>query len=169
MAPRLIFPYVEGVVQPRSVDAVRTIAHELHLILREERLDPSDATHYARLLTELWAEPHDTILIEHDVLVTSLMVARMMRCGEPFCVRRAWFGNSFGVGLACVMFSGQLMADEPDLMTDMHPSLQAASWHRLDTAILGELHIRGHDPHTHDEPVIHLHPYIRPDPQLDDC
>lgn len=121
------------------------------------------------MLIELWADPADTLLIEHDVEIHRHVLPAARRCREPWC---SWPYNGPGFksngdpqlreSLGCTRFSRKLMQGEPDLVAlaaSVNQGLPPGDWRRMDAQISPLLKQRGYEVHVHQPPVLHHHVY----------
>jgi hypothetical protein len=136
-----------------------------------ERIFVGQTDHsYSELLTRLWAEWKDLLLIEHDIQIRRGLVGEATRCPELWCTwpyAGAGFTDPLSnpllyESLGCVKFSGKLMRAEPDVLavaSTLSQGLPAGDWRRMDSSILPTLRDRGYAPHRHEPPVLHHHRY----------
>jgi hypothetical protein len=129
---------------------------------------------YWRLLRELWADGESFILIEHDIVVTPLVIDRLTKCtSSPWCTH-PYLGAGWKDGypkalvqtsLGCVRFDQELILDHPEvweLVGEIDNANDSArrEYHYLDVRLLGVLRDKlGYWPHIHGEPVVHHHMY----------
>jgi hypothetical protein len=155
---RVVVPYVHGRLLRATVDSVQE-----HLPGASYRDVGGSETAYHDLLAELWVQPEDTIVVEHDIEVHERVLGSFEGCTGWWCTL-PYQGPSGPLteNLGCVRWRAELMRDEPDLLTAIASdanSVPARSWRRLDVRLLTELKRRGYDPHAHSDPVRHLHRY----------
>lgn len=157
---RIIIPYVPGMLHPDTENWARGYeAAELH------RLDPGDDAAYYTLMSELWQETGDLIIVEQDILPTPTTVERMLNCTATWCTAQyqiaggQWVNNALG----CVKFGEGLRQKWPGVMVRVgyltEDGAPRYSWRRLDTRISQVLHELDLRPHWDHAPVEHLHDY----------
>ena len=115
---------------------------------------------YWALLSALWAEQEDVIIVEHDVVPGPESLPELIACAKPWCAfsylrqitpDRSSVGDYFGFG--CVKFSRELMVKLPDAfsqMTDHH-------WSKLDSQFEWYTYQNSVRPHHHRPAVVHAH------------
>lgn len=70
---------------------------------------------YWQLLSDLWAEQQDTIIVEHDIVVRPDTLDELANCPSPWCAcRYEYAGMGVWWGMGCVKFTGGLMTRTPD-------------------------------------------------------
>ena len=145
--PRVVIAYTK--LHPKADEALRLFAPHA------ERRDVSaDEEAYWRLLSELWVDQEDFILVEHDVEVSAELLEAFGTCPEPWC-------SALGA-LQCNRWRHPVMEAYPDLFNDIPADRRI--WHsgNLDGQFLAKL-----EPwlqkHVHEEPATHHHrcPSIR--------
>lgn len=105
---------------------------------------------YGRLLAELWAQPGDLCLVEHDVEVNQDTLAGFESCSHPWCSAPYWVRPGVVVdGLGCCRFREELRRMVPAPTQDLY-------WANVYTAYVIALHPLGLAPHRHAE-VTHHH------------
>lgn len=133
-------------------------AHGARIAIHE-----ADDEAYWRLLRELWAEPGDLILIEHDIVPADGVTETMGACPRPWCsspyrIAHTWLAE----GLGCTRFASRLKDRHPDLMDRLGEiggdGMPPRDWHRLDTRLARLLLDLGYRPHPHRRSA-HLHDY----------
>lgn len=118
-------------------------------------LDSTDDSAYWAFWSEIWAQQESVIVVEHDVVPSTIALKSLWSCPHGWCTQPYNYLRATDYrGLGCVKFSGRLMALVPDLwqrvaeMTDQaHPGKH---WCRLtirSTEVLNELRIARHDHH----------------------
>ena len=115
----------------------------------------SDAA-YHRLLSALWAQGEDFVIVEHDIEVHSDVLSQFDACPEPWCVFRYALGRRpdgssvyYDVGLGCVRFRARLLAEHPRPFA----GLPGYHWAKVDADLQAALHPL--HPHLHLPPVTH--------------
>lgn len=124
-----------------------------------------DYTAYCKMLSAVWMEQEDTVIVEHDMLPADGVIEEMVSCEHLWCAspyRASPNKNEPDLiyGLGCTKFSASLKAEESDLMRVVSeikaPGLPAKDWRRMDVHISGQLRRRSYEPHVHRRST-HLH------------
>lgn len=116
----IVIPFVQGKVHQVVLERVlgehpEARAIELPRAPAEELGEASFA--FAGLLRELWPEPGDLVVVEHDYLPPPGAIQALLDCGHNWCTHPAWIHDTYLVGsLNLARFSAALKAREPDLM-----------------------------------------------------
>lgn len=160
----ILVPYVAGMLHPETERLLRlNVPGSTPVDWRE--ITRGDDTAYWRLLTEAWAAPGPTLIIEQDVGIRAGLIEELAACPEPWC----GFGYPLDKGamppccLGCTRFTAALKHAEPDLLDVVGEvtgdGLPARDWRRLDVRTSDELRRRGYSMHVHQPPVRHFHKY----------
>lgn len=157
---RIVVPYVPGKLHPDTENWAK--GYECAELTE---LDPADDAAYFKLISELWQQPGELIIVEQDMLPTRTTVERMLNCTATWCTATyqinggTWINNGLGV----VKFGAGLRKKWPGLMVrvgyitdDGSPQY---SWRRLDTRIALTLYQMDLRPHWDHAAVEHLHDY----------
>lgn len=153
-------PFVPGMVRLPTFEWGRRRPDVIPYPIRED-----DVTGYFRLLTRVWDEWEDTIIVEQDMLPGEGVIEDMLACDQPWCTSPYRASPNKDVpdcieGLGVVKFSAALKVDVPHLMRVVGENadfgMSAKTWKRMDVRIAGELRLNGHAPHTHGRST-HLH------------
>lgn len=126
----------------------------------EQPVWSQDGLGYWRALKELWGEPGDLVLVEHDIIIRSDVLPAFEACSEPWCV----FGyphhgsqTLLTTSLGCVRWREAMKDLFPTLMDEvgkMELGGRPGHWSRLDDAIAEAL--APLKPHLHAPPLRHV-------------
>lgn len=84
---------------------------------RWSTVDVSSSDHaYFDLLSELWSEWEDFVIVEHDVVVSEAALVSLEECPSDWCCCPYPYGRGTIVGLGCTKFTAALMEKIPDLL-----------------------------------------------------
>lgn len=131
------------------------------LVTRPRYVDVSSSEDaYWQLLSSLWADGQDVVIVEHDVIPDADAIEDLLDCPEPWCAQPyPYVYDRLNWGLACTMFTATAMKRVPDLWTHvavmsdyLHPPLH---WCRLDAWSHRVLTAHGIDRHDHGLQVWH--------------
>lgn len=154
----IVIPYLAGMLH---ADTERWGAEHGAVL---KRIRYGDDEGYWRLLSTLWKESGDLLIVEQDMLPSPHVTDRMARCRRPWCVSPfqvdggAWAQEALG----CTKFAARLKSRHPDLMVELGESTAYGDapklWHRLDIRLALLMRELGYRPHIHKRSV-HLHNY----------
>jgi hypothetical protein len=156
---KVVMPWTER-YDPHSVQTL--IAHTPHAgAITWARVDVDDEA-YWRLLSDLWTQHEDFVIVEHDIEIHSDVLPAFESCTAPWCVN-AYFGQPYKrypvpllrVALGCVRFRGEFTAKYPNILE----GLTNRHWRRLDSLIATRLQQYGERAHEHEPNVVHHHDY----------
>jgi hypothetical protein len=133
-------------------------------------LDSNHPGSYARLLVEVWAEPGDLLIIEHDIGIRAGVIEELLACTQSWCGFPYTIGEQLLVCLGCTRFTAHLKASLPGLMAEAAAigseqdggGVAAGDWRRMDVRIAACLEKLGHQRHPHLPAVDHFHHYPAP-------
>jgi hypothetical protein len=135
---KLVVPYVQWPLELAE--------HLAEQGLSARFCDTSGPEGYWLLLSRLWDEHEDFILLEADKFPAAGALEELQRCEEPWCAHRVPMRDaqerSPYPSLACTKFAGRLMHLVPDLMVhvgELDLGLGMREWSRLDLAVSGLL------------------------------
>lgn len=116
----VVVPYVAGKVHQAVLDEVLSQAPAARLVelprANPERIDERSFA-FAQLLRELWREPGDLVVVEHDYLPSPGAIQRLLDCPHDWCTHPAWIHDRYLLAsLNLARFSGRLKAAQPHLM-----------------------------------------------------
>ena len=122
----------------------------------------SSPTAYQSLLATVWQAGSAFCIVEMDIVVYPDAIEAMERCPSPWCVTAYNVGSEYAGYLGCVKFGDALVADQPDVFTEINrlpdDGTPRGYWGRLDTRLERVLRERGYTKHTHWPAVGHLNP-----------
>lgn len=113
-------------------------------------------------MERLWRDGETFCLVEHDVVPTPLMLARLEACPEPWCSHcYADPGYPRLPMLGLCRFSRALLARRTEvgvhvLRTDGHRT-RTVGWRSLNETLVRHLTAHGEPWHRHRPDVLHLH------------
>ncbi len=161
---RIVVPFTQ--VHPLVDAALTKLAPDAERIDVSARVDS-----YHELMERLWREGETFLVIEHDNEPTARAIRQARFCScwwsvSPYRGPGVTFASATNliVGLGFTRFRKQLMAAEPDLMSEVGEindgrSVGRQDWRRLDARMYGALRRRGYRQHVHEPPVKHHHAY----------
>jgi hypothetical protein len=106
---------------------------------------------YGRVLAEVWEEPGDLYLVEHDIEVFPDTLISFEACPEIWCSAPYIVDGDLVDGIGCCRFREDARRLIVTPRGDLH-------WANVESAYLTALHGAGLRPHRHGE-VIHHHVY----------
>lgn len=155
---RVVFPMASG-GSKRALEAFITATRGRDWKRSAPVLEGDRA--YYDLLAGLWDDGESFCVVEHDVAVHETALDELAACPHDWCSFPFQYGNTVTHGLACVKFSAELIARNPDAMIKvgvMHdPTHRKKHWCRLDAWLQGViLPNAGETLHKHETLVRHL-------------
>lgn len=185
----VVIPYTAGKVHQVVVDRVLS-EHPAALLCElpaaDREMFDERSTAFAQLLRDLWREPGDLVVVEHDYLPPKGAIDRLLACPRQWCTHPAWIHDCYLPGtLNLARFSAGLKAEHPHLMDritapnpwwrqraclkagepnpwpDDDPTSWPTSrhWRMVDSGIFRHFWRAGIRHHTHYPPGHHLHDY----------
>jgi len=134
-----------------------TVAY-VDLVLRQERIvaefhELQEPEAYWHMFWHAWEQGEGFVNVEHDIIPWPGALTRLWGCTRDWCYYPYLVSGGYfrQVMLGCVKFSSQLIADTPELWSQITPT-----WRTLDTQLEYELLSAGYVPHMHWPPVAHL-------------
>lgn len=145
--PRVIVPYVG---KPPNIQ--RNILAAMHI--EPEYIDVSgDNWNYWRLLSRLWSEGEQFMILEHDMLPWPGAIHLAWQCEEPWCVYPYLIGGRYStVGHGCVKYGVEILEGAPNAVKNVGRK----HWSTLDSHTIHAVRKAGFKPHVHQPPIIHL-------------
>ena len=155
----IIYPFCPGVReedQEKSRAAVRALeaaGWEVDYI----ELPPGAPLAYWQALRDHWDNPHDWLVVEHDVAPSVDLVTEMAACPRLLCTRGYGLpvpGDPWAVMLGCTKFSARAR------QRTGWPLPEPVAWHLLDSYLTGAVVARlglAEGWHQHTAPLVHYH------------
>jgi hypothetical protein len=170
---QILVPYVDGMLESQTYDAVKSEAKSVGWDLLFCQIDKRDTEAYWRLIKEWWGKGEGLVIVEHDVVPPEGAFLGFADCPEPWCshsYHNTIHANTTIVnGLGCVRFSAELTKTLPDALVKVGQAewggMPRRHYLRLDSRLsryLDETRYRewkGLAAHRHEPPAVHLHDY----------
>ena len=154
----IYIPYILGMLREETEAWARERDDTVVLYL----LDQSDPTDYWYMLSDVWTNDNDIVIVEQDMVPAKGVVDEMLACDNPWCTSPYKVGRTSVAiaSLGCTKFSLELRRSNPDLMRvvgEIEDGLPAKDWRRLDVRIAQVLRRWGYQVHSSHRPSRHLH------------
>jgi len=156
---RVVVPYVEGMLHPKTVPAIEAQGYEAVL---EELTTANEGARYPRLLLELFQSDEDFCIIEHDIQSRTGFLDGLRDCPEPWCFHAYSLGVPFDdtslpySPLGHTRFRSGLWPAVRELADDPR---WGETWVARDAYLGWHLLGQGFKPHRHPGDVPHFHRY----------
>ena len=152
---KLFVPHTEAMrpIVPEVLERVLCL-HPVYIFMGGDE-------YYHRLLSDLWEDQEDVIIVEHDVLPWPGAIEELAQCPYPWCSCSYKIGLSqtgkAGYGIyhtfGCTKFSSHFMGQLPYVWSQ----IESRHWRHLDAQLSAAAVAVGQIPHPHRPPVLHLH------------
>lgn len=140
---------------------------ELHPVVRDVMSEqipdvqfcPIEGDHgYQLLLRRLWRQRKSVVIVEHDILPWPGAIPELWQCSCRWGAYSYQLHGGIGIyhGFGCAKLTGELMEIVPNIWEG-----ELAHWSQLDQMLWFAARAKGHEPHPHRPPVIHLNPRHR--------
>lgn len=157
---RVVVPYTN--LHPLTDAALKELAPAAERVALER-----DPFSYGRLLSRLWADREDFLIVEHDIVPTAEALLEAEECDCLWGLSPYPAGNKglLKGALGFTRFAKELMEDAPDVMVEAITTYNGGAatppghWLMMDARLSRSLTCRGYRFHVHESVVGHEHCY----------